>query len=304
MAMVALLIAVGAIMAFLSPLFLTASNLLGMTRFFVEIGLIALGMTLVILTAGIDLSVGSMVGLATVVLGLCYRMYLPIGAAVLLALMAGSGAGLLNGLLISRANIPPLIVTLATLAIYRGLALGISQAEPVRDFPESFSFLGQGYLLGVPVQFLIFLAFAAGTTLLLGRTSIGRYIYAIGNNEAAARFAGIEVDRLKLFLYTFNGFLSGLAAVIYVSRVSTAKADAGQGYELDVITAVVLGGTSIAGGEGSILGTVLGLVLITTLRNGLTMARFPSEGQAVIIGALLILSVALDRLMRRKSDGF
>jgi ribose/xylose/arabinose/galactoside ABC-type transport system permease subunit len=290
----------GFAMALLSDKFLTVPNLLDMTRHFVEVGLLALPMTLIIITAGIDLSVGSMVGLCAVILGFAWdRLHLTLGSAAALTLLTGLLAGLGNGLLIAGMGIPALIVTLATMAIYRGLADGISQARRVSDFPESFFFLGQGYVGPFPTQLVLFAFLAALTALVLARTGFGRALYALGSNEETARLSGLQVARLKAGVYALSGLLASLAALVYVSRVSTAKPDAGLGLELDVITAVVLGGTHIAGGEGSILGSVLGLSLLSVLRRGLTLANFPMEGQAVLLGMLLIGAVWLDRLVRR-----
>jgi len=288
------------LMATLSERFLTVSNWMEMTRFFVEIGLMALPMTLIIITAGIDLSVGSILALSAVTLGWVWENTHHLPAASLAALGAGLLAGAGNGLLIARGRIPALIVTLATMAIYRGLAMGLSQAHPVRDFPEPFFFLGQGYVGPFPTQLLVFAGVALLVGMVLARTTVGRGLYALGSNEEATRLGGLPVARFKLLIYSLSGLLAALAGLIYVSRVSTAKPDAGLGTELDVITAVVLGGTSIAGGEGSILGSVLGLLIISVLRRGLTLARFPTEGQAVIIGGLLILAVWLDRVLRRE----
>jgi len=285
----------------LSDRFLSAQNLFEMTRSFVEIGLLSIPMTLIIITAGIDLSVGSMLGFCAVVLGVAWSAWhLPIYGAIVVCLAAGAAAGAFQGFLVARFGIPPLIVTLAGLAIFRGLAMGISQARPVGGFPESFYVLGQYYIAGfVPTQLSIFIALLVAYGVLLAKTTLGRSIYAVGANEIAARFSGIAVERVKFLLYTASGWFAGLAAAIYVSRVSTAKADAGIGYELDVITAVVLGGASISGGVGSMWGSVLGLLIISVLRNGLTLARFPSESQTVLIGAVLIAAVYLDRVLRR-----
>ncbi|MGQ9524954.1 MAG: ABC transporter permease [Armatimonadota bacterium] len=302
--LVVVLAAVIAAMSAMSPRFLTPYNQLEMTRHFVEIGLIALPMTLVIITGGIDLSVGSILGLSAVVLGYCWRhWHISIWACSAAAICVGAFAGAANGAMVAWARIPPLIVTLATLAIYRGLALGISQAQPVFDYPEAFYLLGQGYVGPMPMQLLIFVLAAAVVGCVLALTKHGRAIYAIGASEEAARLSGTPVSTAKLLLYTFSGLMAGLAAVVYVSRVSTAKADAGLGYELDVISAVVLGGTSVSGGEGSVVGTVLGLLIISSLRNGLTLAGNPAEIQAVIIGSLLIAAVGLDSSLRRLPGG-
>jgi rhamnose transport system permease protein len=225
--------------------------------------------------------------------------HVPLALAVVICLLFGTLGGAFNGLVITRLRIPPLIVTLATLAVFRGLAFGVSQARSVRGWPEGFWFWGQGYIGPFPTQFIIWLALVVVSGVLLSRSTLGRYVYAIGNNELGARFSGISVERIELGLYAFSGFSAALAGVIFVSRVTTTRADAGTGMELDVITAVVLGGTSIYGGHGSILGTVLGLLTVTFLRNGLSLAGVKGDATVVIIGAVLVLSVFLNRMFER-----
>ncbi len=295
-----LLIATCLLMGRLSPVFLRPDSLLDMTRHMVEVGLVALPMTLVILTAGIDLSPGSTMGLASVVLGLTWRGGLPIGAAAGAALLVATACGALNGALVAGPRLPALIVTVATLAIYRGLALGLGRGGDVSGYPEAFYGLGQSYVGGwAPTQTVLLAGLAVAAALFLGCTAAGRSLRAVGANEAGARLSGVRVARYHFLVYTLTGLMAGLAAVIYAARVSTAKADAGTGLELDAITAVVLGGASITGGEGGIGGTVLGLLLITALTHGLTLARVPSDRQAVLLGLLLIAAVWLDRRFRR-----
>ena len=286
-------------MAQLSPAFLTTRNLFNIVRFIAEIGLISLGMTMVILTGGIDLSVGSILGMCGIVMGALFTAGTNIWLAALVALLLGGLAGLVNGVLTVVTRVHPLVITLATLAIYRGIAHGISQGDSYRGFPEPFFFLGQGYLGPIPTQLLIFALFTAVAAWVLMRTTFGRSLYAFGHNETATRFAGIAVDRLQIAVYTLTGFLSGLAAVIFVSRVSSARGDSGALMELDVITAVVLGGTALTGGRGSILGTLLGLLIIGVVRNGLTLAFVPLEVQAVFVGLILIVAVTVHRSIRR-----
>jgi len=289
------------VMSRLSQRFLSISNFQLMAPYLVEVGLISIAMTMIIIIKGIDISVGSMVGLCAVVLGLSWQnLGLSIWVASLLAIGAGILAGLFNGLVICKIHVPDLIVTLATLAIYRGIADGLTGGQPVTKFPEPFLFIGQGRVWGVPVQLFVLVPAVVVGGIVLARSSFGRYVYAIGNNEVAARFSGVNVGRIRLFAYTLSGFLCGLAAVIYVSRVNTARSNIGLGWEFEVITGVVLGGTSIAGGEGSIWGSILGLALIVLLRNGFNVAGLPTNAQAVMIGAILIITVLINEALRRR----
>jgi rhamnose transport system permease protein len=299
-----LLVLVLFVLAQQSDKFFTTANILNQGRLMTEIGLIALPMTFVIITGGIDLSVGSILGLCAILLGVFWQnLGLPLPAAMALAVCVGALAGLVNGLIITRFKVPPLIATLATLALYRGLAEGISQARSVRGYPEWFFVLGQGEVLGVPTQLWILIVFAIGAAAILGLTTFGRATYAVGANETAARFSGINVDRTKLLIYTASGLVSGIAAVIFVSRVSTTRSDMGTGVELDVITAVVLGGTSIFGGRGTIIGTVVGLILVQALKNGLALSGVKGDGTIVVIGVVLIFAILASNLFSRNGDG-
>ncbi|SRR5579883_544769 len=284
--------------------FLTALNALEVTRLSVEIGLLALALTPVIVSGGIDLSVGSLLGLSAVLLGKMWRdACLPIWVAAACTLMIGALGGWLNGVLITRLRIPALIVTLGSLSLYRGLAEGLTGGvENFTGFPASFLFLGQGYLLGrLPTQVPIFVAAAIGFWLLLHRSTVGRALSAIGFAPEGARYAGIAVERQLALAYVLSGLSAGLAAVIYVAHVGQAKSDAGTGYELAAITAVVLGGTSIFGGRGSILGTLLGLFAIAILQNGLRLADLPAELAGGLTGVLLLAAIGLDRLRGQES---
>jgi len=287
-----------AVMSRLSPAFLTVSNLLEVTRFSAEIGFLALGMTLVIITGGIDLSVGSTLGLCGIVLGLATTAGLNIVLACFLTLGVGVLCGFFNGFVIARIGIPPLIVTLATLAVYRGLSLGFSQAQSFGDYPQAFFALGQGYVGPFPLQLVLLIGVALAVGVFLSRHTYGRLIYALGNNAVAARFAGAPVQSALILVYSLSGFLAALAGIIYTSRLSSARADAGTGFELDAITAVVLGGTAIMGGSGGVVGTLLGLLLVGVIRNGLTLAFIPIEQQSIIIGAALLVAVLLNGFLR------
>src|SRR2546422_4418893 len=273
------------VLAAQSERFFTADNLLNQGRLMAEAGLVALAMTFVIVTGGIDLSVGSMLGLSAILVGVFWKnVGLALPVAMVLAVGAGGLAGLVNGLIITRFKVPPLIATLATLALYRGLAEGISQSRSVRGYPEWFYVLGQRDAAGAPVQVWIMLVAVLLSAAILGLTTFGRATYAVGANETAARFSGVAVDRTRLLVYTASGLMSGLAAVILVSRVTTTRSDMGTRVELDVITAVVLGGSRIFGGKGSIMGALLGLALIPTLRSGLAPAGGKREGPSLVVG--------------------
>jgi rhamnose transport system permease protein len=293
-----------AILAQRSDRFYTVDNLLNQGRLMAEVGLVALSMTFVIITGGIDLSVGSIIGLVAILLGVFWHnVGLPLPVAIVLAMACGTLAGLANGFIITRFKVPPLIATLATLALYRGLAEGISQARSVRGYPDWFFILGQGEVLGVPVQLWILIAAALIAAYVLAFTVFGRVTYAIGNNETATKFSGLAVDRTKLLIYGASGFAASLAAVIFVSRVTTTRSDMGTGWELDAITAVVLGGTSIFGGRGTVVGTVLGLILMQALKNGLLLAGYKGDSTIVVIGAALILTILVSNIFRRNGDG-
>ena len=286
-----------------SDRFFTVDNLFNQGRLMTEVGLIAVVMTFVIVTGGIDLSVGSILGMSAILLGVFWKnLGLPLPVAILLALAVGTLAGAVNGVIITRFRVPPLIATLGTLALYRGIAEGVSQARSVRGYPDWFYVLGQGSVLGVPTQLWLFALVAVIGAVILGTTTWGRTTYAIGSNEVAARFSGLRVDWAKIAIYAASGFVSALAAVIFVSRVSTTRSDMGTGIELDAITAVVLGGTSIFGGRGTIVGTLLGLILIQALKNGLSLAGVKTDGTTVLVGAVLILTILVSNLFHRDGN--
>ncbi len=279
--------------------FFTLENFFEVLRLSVELGLLAIALTPVIVSGGIDLSVGSMMGLATVLFGAAYHEWgLPIAAAAVVALLAGCTGGALNAILIAYFNIPPLIVTLGTFSLFRGIAEGLTRgAVNYTDFPPRFLALGQGYLGGiVPTQLLLFIPILAIYAVLLHRSVVGRAWYVIGFGAPGARYAGLPVERRVATLYFLSGLVSAVAAIIYVAHLGQAKSDAGSGYELDAITAVVLGGTSVFGGRGTVWGTVLGLAALSVLRNGLHLAALPSELTGVLTGTLLVATIAIDRL--------
>jgi rhamnose transport system substrate-binding protein/rhamnose transport system permease protein len=282
--------------------FPTAANAFEITRLSVEVGLLALALTPIIITGGIDLSVGSMIGLAAVVFGGLWRdAHLPIGLAIAATLIVGIIGGSLNAFMISRLSFPPLIVTLGTFSLFRGVAEGLTRGiENYSGFSPRFLFLGQGYVFGlIPTQLFILVLAIAGFGWLLHRTIYGRSLYAIGFSAEGARYAGIPVARRLAFVYILSGLISSLAAIIYVAHLGQAKSDAGTGYELMGITAVVLGGTSIFGGRGTVMGTVLGLFAIVILQNGLRLSGQPAEFAGILTGVLLVGTILIDRLSAR-----
>ena len=282
--------------------FFSASNAFEITRLSVEVGLLALALTPIIITGGIDLSVGSMMGLAAVVLGGLWRdTHLPMALAAAITLMVGTLGGALNAVLVARLNFPPLIVTLGTFSLFRGIAEGLTRAiENYSGFSPRFLFIGQGYFGGlIPTQLFILIPAIAACAWWLHRTTFGRSLYAIGFSAEGARYAGIPVARRLFFVYVLSGLAASLAAIIYVAHLGQAKSDAGTGYELMAITAVVLGGASIFGGRGTVLGTVLGLFGIVILQNGLRLSAQPAELAGILTGVLLVATILLDRLSRR-----
>jgi rhamnose transport system substrate-binding protein len=287
-----------AVFSFTGTNFWSVANAFEIVRLGAELGLLSLALTPVLLTGGIDLSVGSMMGLCAVAFGaLWHDRGLAAGLCIVLALAIGVLGGALNALLIARFRITPLIVTLGTYSLFRGIAEGLTGgAVNYTGFPPGFLFLGQGYVGGViPAQFFVLAAVAAAYWVLVHRSVIGRTLSAIGFSAEGARYAGIPVAKRLALIYVLSGLTASLTAVIYVSHLGQAKSDAGSGYELIAITAVVLGGTSIFGGRGSVAGTLLGLFAIVILQNGLRLSALPAELTGVLIGVLLIGTILLDR---------
>lgn len=283
--------------------FFTTANAFEITRLAVEVGLLALAMTPIIITGGIDLSVGSMMGFAAVVLGALWRDgHVPLPAAMLVALAVGALGGALNAVMIARLRFPPLIVTLGTFSLFRGVAEGMTRGiDNYSGWPSSFLYLGQGYVGHVvPTQLFVFIAVLFAVWWWVHRTASGRTLYAIGFAPEGARYAGVPVARRLTSIYVVSGLVSSLAAIIYVAHLGQAKSDAGTGYELMAITAVVLGGASIFGGRGTVLGTVLGLFAIAILENGLRLSGQPAELTGILTGALLIVTILVDRATHRR----
>jgi ribose/xylose/arabinose/galactoside ABC-type transport system permease subunit len=283
------------VLAMLSDRFLTVNNLLNVTRQVSINAIISAGMTLVILTGGIDLSVGSILALTgSITAGLLYG-----GQAIITAMLIGMAVGLVlgvfNGLLITRGNIPPFIATLGTLTVARGFTLVYTEGRPITGMTETFRFLGGGYLGGIPVPVIIMALIFAAVYIMLKKTRLGRYIYAIGGNEEAARLSGINTKRILISVYALSGLLAGFSGIIMASRLNSAQPTAGAGFELDAIAAVVLGGTSLSGGVGTIGGTLIGALIIGILDNGLNLLNVSSFYQQVAKGIVILLAVFLDK---------
>lgn len=291
-----------ALLAFLSPVFFTANNLLGVARAFSLTAIAAIGQTMVIITGGIDLSAGSIIGLSSLSTGLLLVAGWPSVPAILAGLAVGTAFGACNGLLITRLGLPPFIATLGTLSIGRGLIYVITQGYPVTAPRDPLLLqIGQGYLGQVPMPVIIMIVVTIVATIFLSRSTLGRYIYAVGGNEEAARLAGINVNRVKMFVYTTSGFLASISGIILLSRLVSAQPTAGLGQELPVIAASIIGGTSLVGGEGTALGAVLGAAIVGVLENGIVLLGINTYAQQVVTGAAILLAVGLDIWRKRRA---
>ena len=279
----------------LSPFFLTPGNFANLVAALMEVAIMALPLTLIIILGEIDLSVESMAGLASAALGFLWASGVPMEVGIPIVLVIGAAGGLLNGLLVARGGLPSLVVTLGTLALFRGLALIVLGPIGVSNFPAGFTEFGFGHVPGtlVPWPFVVFLSLALVLGIVLHRTWIGRQIYAIGKNAGTARYSGVRVTRLRTSLFVLSGTVAALAGVILTARLSSARADAGQGMTLTVVTVVLLGGANIFGGSGTIPGTVLAVLTVAVMQNALRLASVTVEVQSIALGLLLILSVVI-----------
>ncbi|BCQ57455.1 ABC transporter permease [Burkholderia gladioli] len=298
----AVLIAVGVLISLFSPYFLTTNNLMGVFRSFSLTAIMAIGMMLVIVTGGIDLSVGSVMGLSSLVTALAFQHGLGSLAAVAAGLVTGMLAGAVNGLLVTRIELPPFIATLGTLSIGRGLMYIITKGVPVTpDVPDGFTFLGQGYLGFIPFPVIVMAALAACFAVIMRRTRFGRHVYATGGNETAAHLSGVRTRRVKFLVYLLSGTIAALAGVISFSRFVSAEPAAGFGAELDVIAAAAIGGASLSGGIGSVEGAVIGAALAGIIANGVVLLNIDTYAQQTITGCVILIAVSIDiwRLRRK-----
>ncbi len=296
--LVLLILVVAVVNSRLSPFFLNGTNLLRTTSDFMELGIMMLPMVFIIITGNIDLSIASTLGLSASLMGWLFMGGWNIWLAAGVALLAGVLAGLLNGVLIARVRLPALAVTLGTLSFYRGLAYVLLGDQAARGYPPEFAYLGQGTLgsTGIPFSLLVFLGLALIFGLVLHKTVFGRYLYAIGNNEAAAHYSGVPVTRIKITIYVLSAAMAALAGFILAARYGSTRPDIGTGLELTVITVTVLGGISIFGGSGTLVGALLALVLVGILRFGMGLVNLQGQVQDIIIGLLLIGSILVPRL--------
>ncbi len=287
----------------LSPHFLTTDNLLNVSLQVSITAIIAVGMTFVILTNGIDLSVGSVVAFVGVIVTSMMTLPLPVfvtlGLAILTGLLVGAASGAFAGVVITRFRITPFIVTMAIMTILRGGAFIYTQGRPIWELPEEFKILGSERLLGVPVPTIIMILVFIAAHVALTRTRFGRHVYAVGGNPEAARLAGIRTNRVLIQVYTLCGVLTALSGILLASRLNSGQPNAGLMYELDVIASVVVGGTSLNGGRGSVIGTFIGSMLIAVLRNGLNLLDVESYVQQVVVGVVILLAVMVDQWRRK-----
>ena len=296
----------------LSPAFLSSTNLINVVRQMSVVGLISLGVTGVIVSAGIDLSSGSVVGLTAVVAASLAQdpeyattpfypgLHLPLVVAVLAACLVGALVGSINGFLVAKTRIPPFIATLGTFTAVRGLALLYTGGRPISDLTDAYDFIGQGHVFGIPVPIIILVVMAVVTHILYAHTKFGKYIYAIGGNEQAARVSGIDASKYKMLIYVYASFLAGLAGLVVSSRIGSGQPGLGVGYELDAIAAAVIGGTSLsAGGIGTVAGTIIGALIIGVLNNILDLTNVSAYWQQIIKGCIIVGAVILDQLKQR-----
>ncbi|EPC6192236.1 TPA: ribose ABC transporter permease [Vibrio cholerae] len=286
------------VVSFLNPNFFTVDNLLNILRQTSVNAIIAVGMTLVILTAGIDLSVGSVLALCGAFAATLVAMEVPVLIAVPTALLAGAALGAISGIIIAKGKVQAFIATLVTMTLLRGVTMVYTDGRPIStgftDTADTFAWFGTGYALGIPVPVWLMVVVFAGAWYLLNHTRFGRYVYAVGGNESATRLSGINVDRVKIGVYAICGLLAALAGIIVTSRLSSAQPTAGMGYELDAIAAVVLGGTSLMGGKGRIMGTLIGALIIGFLNNALNLLDVSSYYQMIAKAVVILLAVLVD----------
>ncbi|MGO1469359.1 MULTISPECIES: ABC transporter permease [Bacillota] len=284
-----------------NPKFMSFANITNILRQISVIGIATVGMTMIIITGGIDLSIGSTIALTSVIMAKLLVSGIGIIPAILITLLAGAVLGMINALLINKINIPPLIATLGTVTIYRGIAYIITGGMSVYGFPESFRFIGQGYIGILPAPVLIQIMVYGIGFFILYKTAMGRHIYGIGSNEGASYLSGINVKKVKYFVYTISGILGAVAGIVTLSRINSGLPNTATGFELDVVTAVVLGGISVKGGEGHLAGSIIGCLIIGVLANGMIFLDIEEYYQMLVKGIVLIGALGIDINMKRNN---
>ncbi|MFE4706846.1 ABC transporter permease [Peribacillus simplex] len=295
------LLAMVVVMSFLSPAFLNTQNLLNVVRQISFIGIVAMGVTMVIITKGIDLSSGSVIALVSVVVASLAHPGDSLFVSIAIGLGIGALCGFINGTITAKGKIPAFIATLGMMTAARGLALLYSDGRPIPNLSESFIFLGKGEILGIPFPIIVFVTMGIISHMLLSKTKFGKYTYAIGGNEHAARICGINVDRYTIMIYTYAGLLAAIAGMMLTARISVGQPSMGNMFELDAIAAAVIGGTSLAGGVGTIAGTMIGALIIGVLNNGLDLLGVSSYWQQILKGAIIVTAVLIDSRKNKKS---
>lgn len=281
--------------SFIAPNFMTFGNLRTLIRQISFAGISAVGLMFVMISGGIDLSIGSQIVFGNVLLAIMMVDWkLPPAVAIPLILLVGTGLGAINGILSIKLKIHPLIITLGTSAIFKGMGYIINQSRNIMGFPDSFRWFGQGYVWGIPVPVIVMIIVALIGAFILTKTYFGRQIFALGGNEEAARLAGVNIDRMKVLLFMICGFVSSITTVLLLSRVFAGQTITGQGLEFDCLTAALLGGVSFKGGEGNVFGLMVGMLIIGVLNNAMQLATFPDFSQTVVKGAVLLIAVAFD----------
>jgi ribose transport system permease protein len=288
------------LISYFAPRFLRPDNLFVVSRQIALVAIVALGVFFVILTSGIDLSVGSTIGLSGFMCGLAMAAGVPPALAVAIGLCTGALVGAVNGAIVSFVGVTPFIVTLGMLGVARGVVLVIKKGDSVRDIPRSFIEVGNGSLFGLSSPVIVLLVLAVAAHVLLRHTPFGRRVYAIGGNEEATALSGINTRKVKFYTYVICGALASVTGMLYVARFQTAQADAGRGMELDAIAAAVIGGTSLMGGEGSVVGVLIGAMIMGVIRNGLVLMQVSSYWQELIIGSIIVLAAILDIVRSRR----
>lgn len=286
--------------SYLSPYFLDLFNILDTTFNFMEKAIVALPMILVIICGDIDISVAGIIALSSLLMGMVSAAGAPTGIVVLVGLGTGLSAGALNGLLITRFGIPAIAITIGSMSLFRGISYAVLGDQAYTKYPESFAFFGQGYIGNtiIPFELVFFIALAIVFGLLLHRTTFGRKVYAIGNNPISARFSGVRVNRIRWIVFSLSGTMSGLAAILLTSRIGSTRPNIASGWELEIITTVVLGGVAISGGKGNILGVIIGIFLIGFLKFGMGLINVPGKVMNIVIGFLLIVAIMLPGYIR------